>query len=952
MADEINLRPLVVDISATTARLEKALKRVEAQNSATMSKVQRDAAAGMAKFEQTLARTAQFEAALSRMDRSFANFGKSLVPSLGAITAALSAREVLAYADAWTSAKNSLAVAGVTGEQQAKVLDELYKSAQANAAPIGALSDLYGKAAQASDNLGASQQDLLKFSDGVAVALRVAGTSASAASGGLLQLGQLLGKARVEAEEFNSINEGARPILIAVANGLDAAGGSVNKLKALVNDGKVSGQQFFQAFLKGLPAIQAMAANSTTTIEQGIIKVNNAFTKYIGETDSSLGASQRLVAGLNALANNFDQTAEMTLKLAGVVAGALVGRSIVGMIGKLGLATSEVYKFVGALRAASTAGQLASAIGGVGAVAGPLGLIIGGTVVGALALFSSSSAEATQGARTYAQALQEIEQRAKDAAPAIGGVSTAIDEKVKNALSAGVEVGTASIDAARQAAVDLFSEIIDNAPRRLITEEQLGSLQDLRDGLSTGKRAANEVEQELFALANSNPNFQRLAEQLSPLLQQLSSAIAATDLLQKKLGSDGLSAASVAAYKQYDDSRRQGEEMLRIGKAYADEADRQNGLSKEQLAVEKEIASIRQGLTSKGGFLPDDQIAALAAKNVAADQSRSQSGRGQSHGVKATAESRFDQDIQSVKDRTAALVEEQRTLSLSYQDQERRRMALELEQNALADLREEARRKGQTDLDNLKISDEQRQKIEQASAAYAAQADALRRVQEAQDRADRSAEDFYDAFKSEISGAITGAESFSDALANIAKRLGDLLISNAFDALFAPKTSNSAGGLFGSLFAGIGSLLGFETGGYTGDRGISDVAGVVHGKEFVVNAAATVKHRPLLEAINSGRGFERGGYASMTLPTLRPPTFGGFGDLVGTLQQSRVAVDVGVTVDDDGKLQAYVRKESSSAVKDAAPKIVGTAINGANQRVVPTVADYQSNMAGRDYRNS
>lgn len=950
MAEEVNLRPLVVDISATTARLEKALKRVEVQNSATMSKVQRDAAAGMAKFEQTLARTATFEAAFSRMDRSFANFGKSLVPSLGAITAALSAREILAYADAWTSAKNSLAVAGVTGEQQTKVLDELYKSAQANAAPIGALTDLFGKAAQASDNLGASQQDLLKFSDGVAVALRVAGTSAGQATGALTQLGQLLGSARVQAEEFNSVNEGARPILIAVANGLDAAGGSVNKLKALVNEGKVSGQQFFQAFLKGLPAIQTMAANSTTTIEQGVTKVNNAFTKYVGQTDSSLGASQRLVAGLNALADNFDQTADVTLKLAGIVAGALVGRSIVGMVAKLGLATGEVYKFVAALRAASTAGQLASAIGGIGAVAGPLGLIIGGTVVGALALFSSSSAEAAQGAKTYAAALQEIEQRAKDAAPAIDGVSSAIDEKAKNTLTAGVEEGTASINAARQAAVNLFSEIIDNAPRRLISEEQLGSLEDLRDGLNTGKRTANEVEQELFSLANSNPNFQRLAEQLSPLLQQLSSAIAATDLLQSKLGSDGLSASSIAAYKQYDDSRRQGDEMLRIGKAYADEADRQNGLSKEQLALEKEIASIKQGVASKGGFLPDNQIKALAERNVTADQSRSQSGR--SRGVKATADSRFDQDLQSVRDRTAALVEEQRTLSLSYQDQERRRMALELEQNALADLREEARRKGQTDLDNIKISDEQRQKIEQASAAYAAQADALRRVQEAQDRADRSAEDFYDSFKSEISGAITGAESFSEALANIAKRLADLLISNAFDALFAPKTGNASGGLFGSLFAGIGSLLGFDAGGYTGDRGISDVAGVVHGKEFVVNAAATAKHRPLLEALNSGRGFERGGYASMTLPTFRPPTIGGFGDLVGNLQQSRVAVDVGVTVDDDGKLQAYVRKESSSAINDAAPKIVGASISGAKRQVVPTMANYQNDKAGRDYRNT
>lgn len=179
------------------------------------------------------------------MNRNLDSIGRSaarsLIGPLAGIGAALSTREVLRYADAWTQAKNALAVAGVIGENQAAVLERLYEAAQANAAPVGALANLFGKAAQASDNLGASQEDLLRFSDGVATALRVAGTSAGAASGALTQLGQLLGQARVQAEEFNSVNEGARPILMAVAAGLDEAGGSVSKLKQLVNDGEVSG---------------------------------------------------------------------------------------------------------------------------------------------------------------------------------------------------------------------------------------------------------------------------------------------------------------------------------------------------------------------------------------------------------------------------------------------------------------------------------------------------------------------------------------------------------------------------------------------------------------------------------------------------------------------------------------------------------------------------------------
>lgn len=45
---------------------------------------------------------------------------------------------------------------------------------------------------------------------------------------------------------------------------------------------------------------------------------------------------------------------------------------------------------------------------------------------------------------------------------------------------------------------------------------------------------------------------------------------------------------------------------------------------------------------------------------------------------------------------------------------------------------------------------------------------------------------------------------------------------------------------------------GFKEGGFTGYGGTSAVAGVVHGGEFVSNAATTARYRPMLERINKG----------------------------------------------------------------------------------------------------
>lgn len=65
--------------------------------------------------------------------------------------------------------------------------------------------------------------------------------------------------------------------------------------------------------------------------------------------------------------------------------------------------------------------------------------------------------------------------------------------------------------------------------------------------------------------------------------------------------------------------------------------------------------------------------------------------------------------------------------------------------------------------------------------------------------------------------------------------------------------SISAGVLAAANVAQIAGVQ-FKTGGYTGDAGVNDVAGVVHGQEFVMNAAATARiGRANLEAMQRGK---------------------------------------------------------------------------------------------------
>lgn len=104
-----------------------------------------------------------------------------------------------------------------------------------------------------------------------------------------------------------------------------------------------------------------------------------------------------------------------------------------------------------------------------------------------------------------------------------------------------------------------------------------------------------------------------------------------------------------------------------------------------------------------------------------------------------------------------------------------------------------------------------------------------------------------------------------------------------------------------TIMSAVNSVaLGFQSGGYTGSGGVSQVAGVVHGQEFVAHAEATRRWRPQLEAMNAG--------------TYRPANDNGGGGTVN--------VNVTVSVDDDGRIVAYVRKAQGQAV-NAAVSIAG-----------------------------
>lgn len=311
--------------------------------------------ANLAKFERAMARAtggadraaSRIETRFKKMDRNLALVGAGLARSLaGPLAALVSARALTDALNTYQRIENSLKVAGLQGEELTAVFEHLSQTAEKNGAPVEALVQLYSRLSLVQQSLGATSGEIIRFTEGVATALRVSGKSAQESSGALLQLSQAMGSGIVRAEEFNAILEGALPIAQAAARGLKEAGGSVAALRTLIINGKVSSEAFFRAFEAGQQTLEALAATTELTLGQSFENLRTRLIGAVGKLNDATDISGRLEGVMESLGSSIEFVADQLARIASSDAGDAMG-GIVDKIGigfdKLGRLTSGFF---------------------------------------------------------------------------------------------------------------------------------------------------------------------------------------------------------------------------------------------------------------------------------------------------------------------------------------------------------------------------------------------------------------------------------------------------------------------------------------------------------------------------------------------------------------------------------------------------------------------------------
>lgn len=201
--------------------------------------------------------------------------------------------------DEFTTYRNRLTVAGEDQGNLNKRLGELADIAIRSRTGLEPVVELYGGISKATQEMGKSQTQVARVTETISKAFAANSTSAASAAGAILQLNQAFASGTLRGDELNSVMEGAPALARLIAKEFGIAQG---ELKTFGEEGKLSADRVFTAFLNGSREVDTTFNATATTIGQASTNAGTALTQLGAELDNLLGIAARVVGGLNAVA--------------------------------------------------------------------------------------------------------------------------------------------------------------------------------------------------------------------------------------------------------------------------------------------------------------------------------------------------------------------------------------------------------------------------------------------------------------------------------------------------------------------------------------------------------------------------------------------------------------------------------------------------------------------------
>ncbi len=292
----------------------------------------------------------QFNQEMQEGTEKSKNFGFQL-GFLGRLIVAMGVRkvvhDVVELTDAYASFENKLRVVVPSAERLKIAQEDLVKIAIDSRTPLEETGILFSRITQATAALGKTQTQVTQFTSTMTKAIQVSGATSNEAKNAIVQLSQGMALGTLRGQDLKSVLEFLPYVSQLIA---DKMGVAVGQLKSLGAAGKITTDTVFQGIIESTKEVEAKFALLKPRVSEMFEVLKTKYTVALGEAGT---IQDVMVTGLKFLAEHFDTVLRSVLALTAGITALWFGNAMMGFVAFL--AANPFTLFIGGLAAATIA---------------------------------------------------------------------------------------------------------------------------------------------------------------------------------------------------------------------------------------------------------------------------------------------------------------------------------------------------------------------------------------------------------------------------------------------------------------------------------------------------------------------------------------------------------------------------------------------------------------------
>lgn len=791
----------------------------------------------------------------------------------------LTAGSIVGMADAYTTLQNKLQPVTSSQAQVNELTGEMFELANRTRSEVGATTQAFVRFDRAMKGLGRSQNDTIRLTETINKALIVSGSTTQEAQSALLQLSQAFNSGRLNGDEFRAVSENMPMVLDALSKSM---GVPIGALKELGSEGKITSGELIKALDLIEAEVDANFAKTVPTIAQAFVVLRNSASQFFGELNNATGVTNGIASALLILADNIDRVAVYLATAVAIL--PLLSGGLIAAAAATGGVTGALILLRGVL--------IRTGIGALIVLVGELvyrlyeWIEAAGGIGNAMKRAGAMATAAWEGMKaTFLYALADM-------ASALGSFLENVAGAFNSMFGTNITGGAGALFAGSTALNELGSDALvnaDNAKKEIealdkAAKNAKNSVSKLRGpgtpdapyepgggkGKKGGKGGASESMSKYLADLNEELDLLKLLPREREIEQAVMEKV-------NKLRENGVAVSEAEI------------ELLRERTA--------------ELAAANRVAEQENQLMNQSVYAREQALEQIRAMQNLLNNPESGFTKGDAIG--SLTQGPFGEMVNGLPEMVAFRVEQFRAM---YEQVAALREADIVSERSAAGLRAQI------------WAQEQSARLQTANNFFGSLAELASSENEKMARIGKAA-----------AIAQTIIKTYESATSAYASMAAIPVVGPALGA--AAAAAAVAAGMANVAAIRSQRTQGFMKGGYTGDLPTTAAAGIVHGQEYVFDAAST---RAIgvdnLEAMRQGAGYGSGRKSSATGAKI-------MGGLTVNIENYGTSKDFEVRQISEEEVRIIARDEASSAVKKEAPGVVAADIGNPNGRVSKAISN-------------